>query len=134
MLVLQPWLDKVGLKQQSILQSGFRNPDHKTVAIKKCVRWMRAQCQINADPTKQGYMQDITMDDALIEAAMDELEYCAVHYAHHFADAFAVVAFHHPDEMTRHWAGKIYYEVADELFHFHCLTKTEFTYRHRDKI
>jgi len=49
MYVLQSWLDSVGLKQQSILQSGFRNPDHKTVAIKKCVRWLRSKCQVNSE-------------------------------------------------------------------------------------
>ena len=37
MFVLQNWLKTVGCKQQSILQSGFRNPDHETIAIKKCV-------------------------------------------------------------------------------------------------
>lgn len=50
MIVLQEWVAKVGCKMQSILLSGFRAPDQHTVAVKKCVRWLRAQCQIDADP------------------------------------------------------------------------------------
>lgn len=55
--VLLPWLARVGLKMQSILLSGLRAPDHHTTAIKKCVRWMRSRCQMDADPKKQSYTE-----------------------------------------------------------------------------
>lgn len=75
---------------QSILLSGLRAPDLKTSAIKKCVRWMRGNCQIDADPAKQSYMQAIEMTDELIDAAINELEYTTVHYAHHFANGMLI--------------------------------------------
>lgn len=134
MFVLQEWLKDVGCKQQSILMSGLRSPDHQTVAIKQCVRWLRAQCQVDADPTKQGYMKTVEIHTALMDRAIEELEYCAVHYAHHFADAFAVVAFNHPDQVVVRHACYLYSQVAEECFHFHPMTKEEFITRHRDRF
>ena len=134
MIVLQEWVGKVGCKMQSILLSGFRAPDQKTVAVKKCVRWLRAQCQVDADPGKQSYMKQITMCNDLIDAAMDEAEYCAVHYVHHLADSFAVLGYHHPDAGVRTWARKLHGQVAVELFHFHPESQEEFLIRHRDKF
>lgn len=132
--VLQEWVSTVGLKIQSILLSGLRAPDCKTDAVKKCVRWMRAQCQIDADPSKQSYMQSISMDNRLIDEAMDELEYLPCHYVHHFADAMAVLAHHHPDAHVRSYAWRVHGLVAEEIFHFKPETRDEFCVRHADKI
>lgn len=132
--VLQPWVASVGLKMQSILLSGLRAPDHKTVGIKRCVRWMRSICQIDADPKKQSYMETITDLGKEIEAAIDELEYCTCHYAHHFADAMAVIAYHHPEKLIRDNALYIHTYFAEEVFHFKPESKEEFLERHKDKI
>lgn len=134
MYVLKGWVSNVGCKMQSILISGLRAPDAKTVATKKCVRWLRAQCQIDADPGKQSYMQGIEMTKELIDAAMDELEYLPVHYVHHLADSFAVTAYHHPDQDVTRLAFYLHCQVAVELFHFHPETRLEFLYRHEDKL
>lgn len=134
MFVLQDWVADVGCKMQSILLSGLRAPDRYTKNVKKCTRWLRSKCQIDADPKKQSYMKTIEMSDNLIDAAMDELEYCAVHYAHHFADSFAVLGYHHPDSNVCKIALKIHTLVAVELFHFHPETKDEFLIRHIDKV
>lgn len=132
--VLQPWVSEIGLKMQSILLSGLRAPDVHTSAVKKCIRWLRGVTQIDADPKKQSYMQTVTMNPTLIEEAMDELEYLPVHYAHHFADAFAVVAYGHPNEQIRYYALSLHREVAVELFHFHPETREEFLNRHQDEM
>jgi len=132
--VLQSWVAGVGLKMQSILLSGFRAPDQKTSAVKKCVRWLRGNCQIDADPSKQSYMQTIPMSEELIQAAMDELEYCPVHYVHHFADSFRVMSLFHPDKTVCEFAYRIHYLVAEELFHFVPEADAVFLARHRDKI
>ncbi len=132
--VLQPWVSDVGCKMQSILLSGFRAPDQHTKKVKKIVRWLRSKCQIDADPEKQSYMETIEVTDAMIDQAIDELEYCPVHYAHHFADSLAVLAYHHPSDATRAIALAIHTLVAVELFHFHPETQEEFFIRHRDKI
>jgi hypothetical protein len=134
MFVLQDWVSNVGYKMQSILISGLRAPDQKTKATKKCIRWLRARCQINADPAKESYMETVFPDDIMIDAAMDELEYCPVHYVHHFADSMAVLGYHHPDPNVCKTALKIHNLVAVELFHFHPETKEEFLIRHEDKI
>ncbi len=133
MFVLQDWVADVGCKMQSILISGLRAPDQKTKGVKKCVRWLRSKCQIDADPKKQSYMETIKIED-FVEMAIDELEYCTVHYAHHFADSLAVLGYHHPDPNVRVAALKIHNLVAVELFHFRPETKEEFLIRHRDKI
>ncbi len=133
MFVLQEWVSNVGCKMQSILLSGFRAPD-QSKAVKKYVRWLRGQCQVNADPSKESYMQTIEMSCELIDAAMDELEYCPVHYAHHLADSSAVVAYHHPDSNVCALAIYLHKQVAIELFHFHPESMEEFLHRHRDKF
>jgi len=134
MTVLQNWVADVGLKMQSILLSGFRAPDQKTKYVKKCVRWLRARCQVDADPKKQSYMQDVTMDGVLITEALAELEYCPVHYVHHLADAFAVLAYHHPDIGVRKMAHALHYYIAEELFHFVPEEEAVFLKRHEDKL
>jgi len=134
MFVLQDWVKNVGCKMQSILLSGFRAPDQNTVAVKECVRWLRAQCQVDADPGKQSYMKSITMSRELIDAAMDELEYCPVHYVHHLADSFAVLAYHSRDEHVQELAIYLHNEVAVELFHFVPETREQFLTRHKDKF
>jgi len=131
--VLQPWVADVGLKMQSILLSGLRAPDASTKAVKLAVRWLRSKCQLDADPKKQSYMQTVDMNRRLIDPAMDELEYLPVHYVHHLADAFAVVAYHHPNELVAKMAYEFHEQVAVELFHFHPETKEEFLERHKDK-
>ncbi len=132
--VLQPWIDSIGMKMQSILLSGFRAPDQYTKKAKKCVRWLRSKCQIDADPKKQSYMETVYMNDEMINDAMDELEYCSVHYVHHFADSFAVLAYHHPDPEVCKIAYKIHNLIAVELFHFVPETKAQFLHRHKDKF
>jgi len=132
--VLKIWVSTVGLKMQSILLSGLRAPDCSTKAVKRCVRWLRAQCQIDADPAKQSYMQTIELTEELIDQAIDELEYCTVHYTHHFADSFAVLAYFHPDPQISKKAFYIHKKVAEELFHFIPETQEQFLERHKDKI
>lgn len=132
--VLQPWVEQVGLKMQSILLSGLRAPDQKTVGIKKCIRWMRSKCQIDADPSKQSYMETIELSDEIILLAIDELEYTTCHFAHHFADSMAVLSYHHPHGEVSRLSYRIHFLVAEEIFHFKPETKEEFFERHKDKI
>jgi len=130
--VLKQWVMDMGWKMQSILISGLRAPDVPTFATKKICRWMRAECQNNADPSK-GYMEPQTLSDKLIEQCMDELEYLPCHYVHHFADALAVVAYHHPDEEARKFAYRVHFLVAEEIFHFEPESREKFMQRHVDK-
>lgn len=133
--VFQEWVSANGWKMQSILVNGLRAPDAKTVAVKKCVRWMRTKTCHNADPNKPDcYMSAPQMDEALIESAIDELEYLPCHYVHHLADAMRIVALFHPDHETAKHAWRFHYLIAEELFHFRPETDSEFIKRHADKV
>lgn len=131
--VLQEWVAFVGLKMQSVLLSGLRAPDAHTLGVKKITRWMRERSQINADPTKKSYMEGVVLTDELIEKALDEMEYLAVHYVHHLADALAVIAYFHPIGGVRQIAYQIYFLIAEELFHFKPESQEQFIERHKDK-
>jgi hypothetical protein len=133
--VFQDWFLRIGWKMQSICVNGLRAPDVKTVAVKKCVRWMRTMVCQNADPNKPDcYMSAPAMSNQLIVDAVDELEYLTCHYVHHLADAMRVISIHHPDPSVRQSAGFIHNEVAEELFHFKPETDEEFLARHADKV
>jgi hypothetical protein len=129
--VLQPWVEKIPWKQQSILFSSLRGPDQDYLkAIKLVSRWMRSVSQQNADPSKP-YMAITTLPDP---SDLDkELEHCTVHFVHHFADGLAVIAYHHPDESVARYAATLHYHIAEELFHFVPEPRGVFLVRHRDK-
>jgi len=130
--VLKQWVMDAGWKMQSILLSGLRAPDFPTVATKKICRWMRAECQNNADPSK-GYMEPQVFSTELVEDCMNELEYLPCHYVHHFADALAVVAYYHFNKEARANALHVHGLIATEIFHFKPETQEEFIERHKDK-
>lgn len=129
--VLQDWVTVIPWKQQSILLSGLRGPDVGSLPNIKIVnRWMRMQCQHNADPSKP-YMMQRDLPAPL--AVCDELEFLTCHYVHHFADALAVIAYNHPDQEVAAYAGALHYRIAEELFHFVPEQPWVFVLRHRDK-
>jgi hypothetical protein len=132
--VLQPWTKNIGLKLQSILISGMRGPDFRNESIKDCICWMRTNVMIDADPKKQSYMKSVYMSDTIIKNTINELQYAIVHYVHHFADAFMVMACFHNDLKVKKFSLLLYKLIAEELFHFHPETKNEFIKRHIDKI
>ena len=130
--VLQPWVEKMPWKQQSILFSGLRGPDNQAAKYVKAVcRWMRSVSQNNADPSKD-YMRKDPLPS--FEQLDLELENLTVHFVHHFADALRVIAIWHPDAVVAAYASGIHQDVAGELFHFHPESVKEFDDRHRDKV
>lgn len=129
--VLQVWVESIPWKQQSILISGMRGPDVGNVpAIKSVNRWMRIVSQQNADPSKNYMMQAPLPTPADLCA---ELEWLPCHYVHHFADALAVIGYHHPSMEIRRSAYAFHAHIAEELFHFLPEQPWIFNWRHRDK-
>lgn len=129
--VVQLWVSECSWKQQSILFSGLRGPDHALLPnIKQVSKWMRFVSQNNADPSKP-YMNEIELPEP--KALEKELEHSYVHFVHHFADALAVIAYNHPDEEVRKTAYSYHYYIAEELFHFIPEPSSIFQWRHRDK-
>lgn len=129
--VIQPWVELLPWKMQSILFSGLRGPDQELLPnIKQVSKWMRSVCQFNADPSKP-YMNDIKLPE---HAALDkELEHCPCHFVHHFADGLAVIAYGHPEQKVVEYAAGLHYHIAEELFHFVPEPNFVFALRHRDK-
>lgn len=129
--VVQDWVAALPWKQQSILFSGLRGPDVGNVPnIKAVNRWMRTVSQYNADPSKN-YMRRAERPSAM--SVCEELEFLAVHYVHHFADALAVIAYGHSEEFEAEYAARLHYTIAEELFHFAPEHPAVFALRHRDK-
>lgn len=161
--VLQPWVEQIPWKQQSILFSGLRGPDTAHCpAIKEVVRWLRKISQRDADPS-QSYMAPGERDECVRcglhrmshpngeacpqgflagtpptlpapDALKKELEFSSCHYVHHFASALRVVALHHPDEQVKTYAHELHFYIADELFHFVPESDAVFLHRHRDRV
>jgi hypothetical protein len=132
--VLQPWVDELPWKQQSILFSGLRGPDQEyLVNIKQVSKWMRSVTQQNADPSKP-YMNGINLP-ALedLEHFYKELEHCPCHFVHHFADALAIIGYAHPEQEVSLYAAGLHYSIAEEVFHFIPESPAVFWMRHRDK-
>ena len=125
------WVQELPWKQQSILFSGLRGPDHDYCPnIKEVAKWMRSVTQENADPSKP-YMNEIFLPP--VEELEKELEHSPCHFVHHFADALAVIAYSHPDEGVRLIAFGYHYYIAEEIFHFVPESPDIFKWRHRDK-
>jgi hypothetical protein len=136
--VYKQWFLDMPWKMQSILSNGLRATDVKTVATKKCVRWMRTVVCNDADPTKPDcYMSAPPMTQELIEACVDELEYLTGHYIHHLADAMRVVALYYEGAdqcAVRRAAHNLHFLIAEEIFHFVPESDETFIWRHRDKV
>ena len=129
--VIQDWVRELPWKQQSILFSGLRGPDHALLPkIKQVSKWMRAVSQHNADPSKP-YMNEIDLPEP--DELEKELEHSPCHFVHHFADALAVIAYSHPGLAIRRIAYRYHYYVAEEIFHFIPEPPAIFAWRHRDK-
>lgn len=129
--VLQPWVEELPWKMQSILFSGLRGPDEVFYSgIKNVSKWMRAVSQNNADPSKP-YMNDFMNPEP--DTLEKELEHLPCHFVHHFCDSLTVIAYNHPNKDVRKYAYSIVAYVCEEIFHFLPEHPQIFKWRHRDK-
>lgn len=139
--VLQPWVEAMPWKLQSILFSGLRGPDTGHCPnVKEVSRWVRRVVQNDADPS-QSYMAPRELPR--LEALEKELEFGSVHFLHHFADALRCIAIYYRggDESTAPWgltvstyARKVHDYMADELLHWIPESDEVFVRRHRDRV
>lgn len=149
--VLQPWVELLPWKLQSILFSGLRGPDTDYAPrIKEVSRWMRKVSQNDADPS-QSYMAPTSLPTP--EQLEKELEFCTAHFVHHIADALRVISLGYMSndeaDLSRsgqpvpldkatvevmEYAKQLHYYIADELFHFVPEDDEVFMWRHRDRV
>jgi hypothetical protein len=92
--VLQPWVQELPWKMQSVLIAGSRGPDSSAGGeLKKFTRWIRRETQQNADP-EHAYMnvvEDPHIDEKVL---LQEIEYGVTwHYFGHLLHALEIIAY-----------------------------------------
>lgn len=115
--VLQPWVQELTWKMQSVLIAAMRGPDDvQTTEIKKLSRWLRITCQENADPSHT-FMEGGTAPDVQSKALFDELEYRSWHYMSHLLYALEIIAAHGPNREARIFGGHWYARIVHDVMH-----------------
>lgn len=147
MNVLQPWVTKLTLMQQSVLLCAIRGPDGfaKHHVCKPLLRWYRRCVLISAfdkiaitNPYQKGggSFTGPSCEDSLLrkdcwwETSMKEVvddfigsrdEY-HLHFYMHFIHASEIIGYKHPDERIRQFWNKLYIRMIHSL---HMLPETE---------
>lgn len=87
--ILQPWVQELPLKKQSAVLSALRGPDHAFCReIKKVVKIIRAETQLDADPNSDYMKRKSPIDWKELER---ELEFCPLHYVAHLVESLAIL-------------------------------------------
>ncbi len=134
MSVLQPWVEVLPWKMQSVLIASMRGPDdRKTFEIKKLSRWLRITCQENADPSHT-FMESELVPDIDYEALADELEYQSWHFMSHILYALEIVGYRHPSAEVYKFAFRLYRRIVHEAMHLVHEDLTAMNERLKDKV
>ncbi len=144
--VLQPWVSRLTLMQQTVLLTAIRGPDgvSKYGPTKMLLRWYRRCMLLSAmdkrvlsTPYEAGggsftgpslYRQSgdpegwqLPMDD-LVGSYLRELDAIPHHFQLHFLHAAQIVGYKHPDDAIRRW----WYCTYERLVHdMHLWPETE---------
>ncbi len=136
--VLQPWVQELPWKMQSVLLSALRGPDNvDATECKKFTRWFRSTTQENADPDHT-YMAGNETPIIDFDKLAHELEYgCTWHYLGHLIHALEIIAYHgHPlgSLTTRSRFALKWYGDLVTWMHLHHEPKEEMDERLRDVV
>lgn len=114
MSVLQPWVEGLSWKKQTVLIGSIRAPDNiHTLPIKQIVIWLRAVILRDADPMT-GFMHGALRKGLpLFEHIDREFERLPLHAAHHIMLAMEVIAFEHNDNEISGEATTFYHAAVD---------------------
>ncbi|GJM05331.1 MAG: hypothetical protein DHS20C09_13220 [marine bacterium B5-7] len=134
-LVLNPWMESMTWKEQTVLLTALRGPDiGGTAEVKLMVRWIRSIVLRNAAPSKTFMretnfksVQDIAEEKPL---AFDMLP---IHYITHLMHAFQVIGVRHPEPSISTRAKHVYEDFCIYL-HTNPETDSEMTLRLQDEI
>ena len=130
--VVQPWLDDLTYKQQTVLLSAIRGCDgvSKDDISKKLVRVFRSLILHNAAPGQGRFMhEEITDED--IRAFIKAPDVYPMHWLMHFTHAVEIVGYNYPIEETADWWMLLYFKIVEAL-HFNPETKEQNDSRLRD--
>lgn len=114
--VLQPWVEALSWKMQTVLIQSLRAPDsHFCPTVKKVSRWLRSKVLQNAD-VKHTFMKSNKQlpDNKSLE---DELGYCTLHYATHLVYGLEIVAYFHGATEVRAKAMELYEDLVTDTLH-----------------
>jgi hypothetical protein len=138
--VLQPWVESLSLKKQTVLIGVIRAPDTVfTLNLKRVTVWQRAVILIDADPMT-GFMHKALCDLPLFEQIDREFERLPLHAAHHILLGMQVIAYewalaqdksnsHGPDYGSM---ARKFYDDAVRAQHLHPEPRAEYEARMTD--
>jgi len=130
--LLLDWTSELSFKQQSVLLSSLRGPDHTYCPnIKKVTKWIRGILQNNADPSKNYMARGELPHPKELEK---EIEFCSVHYATHLLHALEIIGYKHSDEMVSGQANRYYTYFTSEIFHLNPETSEQLSKRLEDRV
>lgn len=125
--VLQPWVERLTMMQQSVLITSCRGPDglHKNHISKVLLRWMR-RCflysamdrKILDDPYLEGGGSFTGPCTMRINEAVDEYlrrtDEIPHHFQLHFMHAAEILGYKHPTDNTRMWWHHTYLRLVKD--------------------
>ena len=129
MCVLQEWVMKLTLMQQSVLLTSLRAPDGliKSHPVKTLSRWLRRCILISAfdrrvlndpyepgggsftGPCKTATVHDI---DHALQLYIDCGDEIPLHFFFHFMQAAEILGYKHPDSKIRDWWLGVYFRLV----------------------
>jgi hypothetical protein len=151
--VLQEWVMKLPMMQQSVLLSAMRGPDgvSKHHPSKGLCKWFRRCIVISAfdkraldnpyDKNGGSYTGPSILEpdngdweepmNAVAKEFMGSQDNLPQHYYLHMLHAFEIVGYKHSDERIRRWWNQVYQRLAHDM-HFHGETEAELDARLND--
>jgi hypothetical protein len=147
MSVLQPWVERLPLMQQSVLISSVRGPDTlaKYHLSKYLLRWFRRCVLISAfektvltdphDPRGGSFTGPIESEslDELASHYLRSVDELPLHFHLHFVHAAEIVGYKHPDDQIREWWRNFYLAAVRDM-HLHHESEEELDQRLGDNL
>lgn len=133
--VVQPWMNDLTFKQQSVILSALRGCDGKEKhdCTKRIVRALRGIVLYDADPDSTFIRREsLSLAEAVAEFSGD-LDHYPMHFVLHLMFAAEIVGYEHPDRDTRHDWAAFYFKTVHAM-HLNPETPEEMRARLTDKI
>lgn len=140
--VLQPWVSKLSLMQQTVLLTAIRGPDtvskyHPSKYLlrwyRRCVLYSALDRKILTTPIEAGggsftgpsiekfEQADLPKGawrefmDGVVDEYMRSLDELPHHFQMHFLHACEIVGYKHPDKWISHWWQRMYVRLVNDL-------------------
>lgn len=116
--VVQPWVNELSWKEQTVLFCALRGPDAGgTKILKGWTRFIRKTVLENAAP-KKTFMQNDPIPDIYMIAMTEPLalDMLPVHYLGHLMHALQVIAYRHPASADKSDPNRAPGEIARDAY------------------